>query len=231
MNKHNIWLWSVGVLLLLVAASMHSCASKLKDQETLDPLKYERTIGSVIDLAKDERQRYYPVILFFKPDSQKVYYKAKREADLKPRYKVGDVIHLQYDLINTDDVFLIKDKSFEISFLRIAGSVLLLLGLGIVGSEWLRIYRIRQLMKHGIKIITAYHSVGIEPAHKWFGGVRYVVYTKSEHETGGLKDMSYRSHTLAYDPSPRLTTGRPVSVYVNAKNPEYYYVDINFLER
>ncbi len=229
MNKHNIWLWCIGVMLLLVAASMHSCASKLKEQERRDVRKYESTIGSVIDIAKDEQQHYYPVILFFKPDSQKVYYKAKREAHIKPRYKIGDVIQLQYDLINTEDVYLIQDKSFEISFLRIAGSVFLVLGLVTIGAEWWRVRRIRQLIKNGLKVMSVFHSVGMEPASKWLGGVRYVVYTKSEHETAGIKNTSYRSHALNFDPSPRLAAGRPVYVFIDAKNPEHYFVDLAFL--
>lgn len=219
----------LAISLILTGFVFVALAVQEWNEEQIRQIKYERTLGRVVDLHPSPEGKSYPIIGFYTLDSQKVIVHAKHEIGRFVSYELGEVVEIYYDIINPDDTHIIRYEWFWISFLSVTG-ISFILG----GAIWIVLIIIRAkqrqwLLQHGSILEGVIQSVVCDPQISIQGKPAFLILCewKKDEESNPLL---FRSEALAYDPLPKLQEKKTLPIYIDLDNPENYWVDIRFLQ-
>jgi hypothetical protein len=220
----------LALVLLLGSVSLFYLAYQAYREKKNKAQKYERTFARVIEVKWHESGNYYPVLGFYTLDSQKVLVSAKHEVGTLQDFEVGNVFEVYYDIINPDDLHIIKDEWFGFIFYSISATCLLLVGSWLALLAWRKYRRWHRLLKYG-QILQADIKSVARDLQIWLNGApAYVLYCEWNSPSEDLA-YAFRSEPLPFDPTPFLPAQNKVTVLIDPKEPESYYVEVADLKK
>lgn len=188
--------------------------------------------GQIIDLSvhrSDDGASYCPVVKY--TDGQEEYVMESSYCSSGYRNALGDDIDVIYQPGNPDNAVIH-------SFGGLYGGAVILLGMGavfaLVGTLPLIIMYLRsksgqRLLREGMPVKARFSEVILNTTININGRSPFQIVAQM-HDTAANTVKLYYSHNIAFDPSPFINQ-EFVTVYVDKKNPDKYYMDISFLPK
>lgn len=188
--------------------------------------------GQIIDLSvhrSDDGASYCPVVKY--TDGQEEYVMESSYCSSDYRNAPGDDIDVIYQPGNPDNAVIH-------SFGGLYGGAVILLGMGavfaLVGTLPLIIMYLRsksgqRLLREGMPVKARFSEVILNTTININGRSPFQIVAQM-HDTAANTVKLYYSHNIAFDPSPFINQ-EFVTVYVDKKNPDKYYMDISFLPK
>lgn len=188
--------------------------------------------GQIIDLSvhrSDDGASYCPVVKY--TDGQEEYVMESSYCSSGYRNALGDDIDVIYQPGNPDNAVIH-------SFGGLYGGAVILLGMGavfaLVGTLPLIIMYLRsksgqRLLREGMPVKARFSEVILNTTININGRSPFQIVAQM-HDTAANTVKLYYSHNIAFDPSPFIDQ-EFVTVYVDKKNPDKYYMDISFLPK
>lgn len=188
--------------------------------------------GQIIDLSvhrSDDGASYCPVVKY--TDGQEEYVMESSYCSSGYRNAQGDNIDVIYQPGNPDNAVIH-------SFGGLYGGAVILLGMGavfaLVGTLPLIIMYLRsksgqRLLREGMPVKARFSEVILNTTININGRSPFQIVAQM-HDTAANTVKLYYSHNIAFDPSPFINQ-EFVTVYVDKKNPDKYYMDISFLPK
>lgn len=188
--------------------------------------------GQIIDLSvhrSDNGASYCPVVKY--TDGQEEYVMESSYCSSGYRNALGDDIDVIYQPGNPDNAVIH-------SFGGLYGGAVILLGMGavfaLVGTLPLIIMYLRsksgqRLLREGMPVKARFSEVILNTTININGRSPFQIVAQM-HDTAANTVKLYYSHNIAFDPSPFINQ-EFVTVYVDKKNPDKYYMDISFLPK
>lgn len=188
--------------------------------------------GQIIDLSvhrSDNGASYCPVVKY--TDGQEEYVMESSYCSSGYRNALGDDIDFIYQPGNPDNAVIH-------SFGGLYGGAVILLGMGavfaLVGTLPLIIMYLRsksgqRLLREGMPVKARFSEVILNTTININGRSPFQIVAQM-HDTAANTVKLYYSHNIAFDPSPFINQ-EFVTVYVDKKNPDKYYMDISFLPK
>lgn len=188
--------------------------------------------GQIIDLSvhrSDDGASYCPVVKY--TDGQEEYVMESSYCSSGYRNAQGDDIDVIYQPGNPDNAVIH-------SFGGLYGGAVILLGMGavfaLVGTLPLIIMYLRsksgqRLLREGMPVKARFSEVILNTTININGRSPFQIVAQM-HDTAANTVKLYYSHNIAFDPSPFINQ-EFVTVYVDKKNPDKYYMDISFLPK
>lgn len=188
--------------------------------------------GQIIDLSvhrSDDGASYCPVVKY--TDGQEEYVMESSYCSSGYHNAPGDDIDVIYQPGNPDNAVIH-------SFGGLYGGAVILLGMGavfaLVGTLPLIIMYLRsksgqRLLREGMPVKARFSEVILNTTININGRSPFQIVAQM-HDTAANTVKLYYSHNIAFDPSPFINQ-EFVTVYVDKKNPDKYYMDISFLPK
>ncbi len=188
--------------------------------------------GQIIDLSvhrSDDGASYCPVVKY--TDGQEEYVMESSYCSSGYRNALGDDIDVIYQPGNPDNAVIH-------SFGGLYGGAVILLGMGavfaLIGTLPLIIMYLRsksgqRLLREGMPVKARFSEVILNTTININGRSPFQIVAQM-HDTAANTVKLYYSHNIAFDPSPFIDQ-EFVTVYVDKKNPDKYYMDISFLPK
>ncbi|OQP27306.1 hypothetical protein B2H99_07420 [Morganella morganii] len=188
--------------------------------------------GQIIDLSvhrSDDGTTYCPVVKY--TDGQEEYVMESSYCSSGYRNAPGDDIDVIYQPGNPDNAVIH-------SFGGLYGGAVILLGMGavfaLVGTLPLIIMYLRsksgqRLLREGMPVKARFSEVILNTTININGRSPFQIVAQM-HDTAANTVKLYYSHNIAFDPSLFINQ-EFVTVYVDKKNPDKYYMDISFLPK
>ncbi|NGE93242.1 DUF3592 domain-containing protein [Morganella morganii] len=188
--------------------------------------------GQIIDLSvhrPDDGASYCPVVKY--TDGQEEYVMESSYCSSGYRNALGDDIDVIYQPGSPDNAVIH-------SFGGLYGGAMILLGMGavfaLVGTLPLIIMYLRnksgqRLLREGMPVKARFSEVILNTTININGRSPFQIVAQM-HDTAANTVKLYYSHNIAFDPSPFINQ-EFVTVYVDKKNPDKYYMDISFLPK
>ncbi|HCR3204590.1 DUF3592 domain-containing protein [Morganella morganii] len=188
--------------------------------------------GQIIDLSvhrSDDGASYCPVVKY--TDGQEEYVMESSYCSSGYHNAPGDDIDVIYQPGNPDNAVIH-------SFGGLYGGAVILLGMGavfaLVGTLPLIIMYLRsksgqRLLREGMPVKARFSEVILNTTININGRSPFQIVAQM-HDTAANTVKLYYSHNIAFDPSPFINQ-EFVTVYVDTKNPDKYYMDISFLPK
>ncbi|MBT0368511.1 DUF3592 domain-containing protein [Morganella morganii subsp. morganii] len=188
--------------------------------------------GQIIALSvhrPDDGASYCPVVKY--TDGQEEYVMESSYCSSGYRNALGDDIDVIYQPGNPDNAVIH-------SFGGLYGGAVILLGMGavfaLVGTLPLIIMYLRsksgqRLLREGMPVKARFSEVILNTTININGRSPFQIVAQM-HDTAANTVKLYYSHNIAFDPSPFINQ-EFVTVYVDKKNPDKYYMDISFLPK
>jgi hypothetical protein len=125
---------------------------------------------------------------------------------------------------------IIKDEWFGFIFYSISATCLLLVGSWLALLAWRKYRRWHRLLKYG-QILQADIKSVARDLQIWLNGApAYVLYCEWNSPSEDLA-YAFRSEPLPFDPTPFLPAQNKVTVLIDPKEPESYYVEVADLKK
>ncbi|HGH5990762.1 DUF3592 domain-containing protein [Morganella morganii] len=188
--------------------------------------------GQIIDLSvhrSDDGASYCPVVKY--TDGQEEYVMESSYCSSGYRNALGDDIDVIYQPGSPDNAVIH-------AFGGLYGGAVILLGMGavfaLVGTLPLIIMYLRsksgqRLLREGMPVKARFSEVILNTTININGRSPFQIVAQM-HDTAANTVKLYYSHNIAFDPSPFINQ-EFVTVYVDKKNPDKYYMDISFLPK
>lgn len=188
--------------------------------------------GQIIDLSvhrPDDSASYCPVVRY--TDGQEEYVMKSSYCSSGYRNALGDDIDVIYQPGSPDNAVIH-------AFGGLYGGAVILLGMGavfaLVGTLPLIIMYLRsksgqRLLREGMPVKARFSEVILNTTININGRSPFQIVAQM-HDTAANTVKLYYSHNIAFDPSPFINQ-EFVTVYVDKKNPDKYYMDISFLPK
>lgn len=188
--------------------------------------------GQIIDLSvhrSDDGASYCPVVKY--TDGQEEYVMESSYCSSGYRNAQGDDIDVIYQPGNPDNAVIH-------SFGGLYGGAVILLGMGAVFAlagtlpliiMYLRSKSGQRLLREGMPVKARFSEVILNTTININGRSPFQIVAQM-HDTAANTVKLYYSHNIAFDPSPFINQ-EFVTVYVDKKNPDKYYMDISFLPK
>lgn len=188
--------------------------------------------GQIIDLSvhrSDDGASYCPVVKY--TDGKEEYVMESSYCSSGYRNALGDDIDVIYQLGSPDNAVIH-------AFGGLYGGAVILLGMGavfaLVGTLPLIIMYLRsksgqRLLREGMPVKARFSEVILNTTININGRSPFQIVAQM-HDTAANTVKLYYSHNIAFDPSPFINQ-EFVTVYVDKKNPDKYYMDISFLPK
>ncbi|HGU9771693.1 TPA: DUF3592 domain-containing protein [Morganella morganii] len=188
--------------------------------------------GQIIDLSvhrSDDGASYCPVVKY--TDGQEEYVMESSYCSSGYRNALGDDIDVIYQPGNPDNAVIH-------SFGGLYGGAVILLGMGAVFAlagtlpliiMYLRSKSGQRLLREGMPVKARFSEVILNTTININGRSPFQIVAQM-HDTAANTVKLYYSHNIAFDPSPFINQ-EFVTVYVDKKNPDKYYMDISFLPK
>lgn len=188
--------------------------------------------GQIIDLSvhrSDDGASYCPVVKY--TDGQEEYVMESSYCSSGYHNAPGDDIDVIYQPGNPDNAVIH-------SFGGLYGGAVILLGMGAVFAlagtlpliiMYLRSKSGQRLLREGMPVKARFSEVILNTTININGRSPFQIVAQM-HDTAANTVKLYYSHNIAFDPSPFINQ-EFVTVYVDKKNPDKYYMDISFLPK
>ncbi|HBU8232482.1 DUF3592 domain-containing protein [Morganella morganii] len=188
--------------------------------------------GQIIDLSvhrSDDGASYCPVVKY--TDGQEEYVMESSYCSSGYHNAPGDDIDVIYQPGNPDNAVIH-------SFGGLYGGAVILLGMGAVFAlagtlpliiMYLRSKSGQRLLREGMPVKARFSEVILNTTININGRSPFQIVAQM-HDTAANTVKLYYSHNIAFDPSPFINQ-EFVTVYVDTKNPDKYYMDISFLPK
>ncbi|HHO3379572.1 TPA: DUF3592 domain-containing protein [Morganella morganii] len=188
--------------------------------------------GQIIDLSvhrPDDGASYCPVVKY--TDGQEEYVMESSYCSSGYHNALGDDIDVIYQPGNPDNAVIH-------SFGGLYGGAVILLGMGAVFAlagtlpliiMYLRSKSGQRLLREGMPVKARFSEVILNTTININGRSPFQIVAQM-HDTAANTVKLYYSHNIAFDPSPFINQ-EFVTVYVDTKNPDKYYMDISFLPK
>ncbi|EPL8093906.1 DUF3592 domain-containing protein [Morganella morganii] len=188
--------------------------------------------GQIIDLSvhrSDDGASYCPVVKY--TDGQEEYVMESSYCSSGYRNALGDDIDVIYQPGSPDNAVIH-------AFGGLYGGAVILLGMGavfaLVGTLPLIIMYLRsksgqRLLREGMPVKARFSEVILNTTININGRSPFQIVAQM-HDTAANTVKLYYSHNIAFDPS-QFINQEFVTVYVDKKNPDKYYMDISFLPK
>ena len=188
--------------------------------------------GQIIDLSvhrPDDSASYCPVVRY--TDGQEEYVMESSYCSSGYHNAPGDDIDVIYQPGNPDNAVIH-------SFGGLYGGAVILLGMGAVFAlagtlpliiMYLRSKSGQRLLREGMPVKARFSEVILNTTININGRSPFQIVAQM-HDTAANTVKLYYSHNIAFDPSPFINQ-EFVTVYVDKKNPDKYYMDISFLPK
>ncbi|SHM80520.1 DUF3592 domain-containing protein [Morganella morganii] len=188
--------------------------------------------GQIIDLSvhrSDDGASYCPVVKY--TDGKEEYVMESSYCSSGYRNALGDDIDVIYQPGSPDNAVIH-------AFGGLYGGAVILLGMGavfaLVGTLPLIIMYLRsksgqRLLREGMPVKARFSEVILNTTININGRSPFQIVAQM-HDTAANTVKLYYSHNIAFDPSPFINQ-EFVTVYVDKKNPDKYYMDISFLPK
>ena len=188
--------------------------------------------GQIIDLSvhrSDDGASYCPVVKY--TDGQEEDVMESSYCSSGYRNALGDDIDVIYQPGSPDNAVIH-------AFGGLYGGAVILLGMGavfaLVGTLPLIIMYLRsksgqRLLREGMPVKARFSEVILNTTININGRSPFQIVAQM-HDTAANTVKLYYSHNIAFDPSPFINQ-EFVTVYVDKKNPDKYYMDISFLPK
>jgi hypothetical protein len=222
--------WILAALFVFIGLMLLAKSRSAYNEQQLKEKKYERTFARVIEVKIAESGNFYPVLGFFSLDSQKVITHARHEVGKLKDYEVGNVFEIYYDIINRDDVEIIRNEWFGAVFFSISGSVLCMVALLLAYREWYKKHQWQKLLDEGHNLETEIKWIARDLQILIDNQPAYVVFCEWQSPNEPLA-YAFKSEPLSFDPTPFLPANNKLSVMIDPKNPRSYYVDVQGLKQ
>ncbi|MEM8208187.1 DUF3592 domain-containing protein [Morganella morganii] len=188
--------------------------------------------GQIIDLSvhrSDDGASYCPVVKY--TDGQEEYVMESSYCSSGYRNALGDDIDVIYQPGSPDNAVIH-------AFGGLYGGAVILLGMGAVFAlagtlpliiMYLRSKSGQRLLREGMPVKARFSEVILNTTININGRSPFQIVAQM-HDTAANTVKLYYSHNIAFDPSPFINQ-EFVTVYVDKKNPDKYYMDIAFLPK
>lgn len=188
--------------------------------------------GQIIDLSvhrSDDGASYCPVVKY--TDGQEEYVIESSYCNSGYRNALGDDIDVIYQPGNPGNAVIH-------AFGGLYGGAVILLGMGavfaLIGTLPLIIMYLRnksgqRLLREGMPVSARISEVVMNTMISINGRSPFQIVAQVHDSTENTVKL-YHSHNIGFDPSPFINQ-EFVTVYVDTKNPEKYFMDISFLPK
>ncbi|MBW5407912.1 DUF3592 domain-containing protein [Morganella morganii] len=219
-----LWIFTVIGLLMLMSGSYLYFSGYSQERSGIV------VTGQIVDLSvhrSDNSVSYCPVVKY--TDGQEEYVMESTYCSSGYRNALGDDIDIIYQSGNPDNAVIH-------SFGGMYGGAVILLGMGtvfaLVGLLPLAVMYLRgksgqRLLREGMPVKARISEVSMNTMVSINGRCPFQIVAQV-HDSAENTVKLYHSRNIAFDPAPFINQ-EFVTVYVDTKNPDKYFMDISFL--
>ena len=190
-----------------------------------------RAPGTVIELKHPGgSSSYYPVVRYRTAAGEEITFRSSVGSH-PPSYAVGETVEVLYRESDPNEA---RIRSFFAlwgapAIVASIGAVFALVGGGILYGQHRAAALAQYLRRHGEPVQTEFQNVELNTRVRVNGRHPWRIVTQWKNPARGERHL-FESENIWFDPTRHIGT-RPITVYLDRRNPKRYYMDVSFLPK